>query len=74
MKKKNPFFYLVFVSQLGLYMVLPIVISVYIGKIIDGYLDTAPYISIILLVLGIISSFNNLFKLIKKERDKDRKE
>jgi len=73
-KKKNPLFYLILVTQLGLSMVLPIILALYIGNAIDDYIGTSPFVSSLLLVLGIISAFNNLLRLLKKDTKKDGKE
>jgi F0F1-type ATP synthase assembly protein I len=40
-------------TSLGWMIVLPIAAGILIGRVLDGALDTSPYITIVLLALGI---------------------
>lgn len=64
------------VSQIGVTMVIPIVLGVWLGGIIDKKLGTGGLFLIILMLLGIASGFRNVYLLVykqfeKKEDDKD---
>ncbi|MCT4566254.1 MAG: AtpZ/AtpI family protein [Maledivibacter sp.] len=54
---------LVFVTQIGLMMALPIVICVIIGNYIDEKLGTGSIFLLIFIALGVASSFLNLYKI-----------
>ena len=56
----------VLVTQIGIAMATPIMIGLYIGKRLDEYLNKSPLFLLIFIVIGIIASFTNLFKLIEK--------
>lgn len=57
---------LVFVSQVGLMMALPIVISVLLGNYIDEKLGTGSIFLLIFIALGVASSFLNLYKIMMR--------
>ena len=64
------------VSQLGIMMVIPIILGVWLGGVIDNKLETGALFLIIFTLLGIGSAFRNIFLLVnkqfaKKEDDKD---
>lgn len=54
---------LAFVSQIGIMMVVPIFLGVYIGNWIDEKLNTGSIFLLIFVVLGVASSFLNLYKV-----------
>lgn len=56
----------VLVTQVGITMAAPIMIGLYIGKKLDAYFNKSPLFLLIFIVIGIIASFTNLFKLIEK--------
>ncbi len=52
-------------------MLIPILMGVYIGKWIDGKLDTQPIFLFIFIIFGVVAAFQNLFKIATKdERDR----
>lgn len=53
-------------SAVGFMIVIPIVGGVILGRIIDVKLATSPKFTLILLFLGIIIGFSNIFYIIKK--------
>lgn len=57
---------LVFVSQVGLMMALPIVICVIIGNYIDEKLGTGSIFLLVFIALGVASSFLNLYKIMMR--------
>ncbi len=56
----------VLVTQVGISMAAPILLSLYIGKRLDEHFNRSPLFLLIFIVIGIIASFTNLFKLIEK--------
>jgi len=68
MKKGNYKMYenLVFVSQIGLMMALPIVISVLLGNYLDERLGTGSLFLLIFIGIGVASSFLNLYKIMMR--------
>ncbi len=63
-RKHNPFNYIKF--DIGIYLLIPLLIGVFIGYNLDLRLKTKPLFTIIFLSLGTVSSFYNLWKLTKK--------
>lgn len=57
---------LVFVTQIGLMMAIPIVMSVLIGNYIDEKLGTGSIFLLIFIGLGVASSFLNLYKIMNR--------
>lgn len=57
---------LIFVTQIGLMMALPIVICVILGNYIDEKLGTGSIFLFIFIGLGVASSFLNLYKIMMK--------
>lgn len=57
----------------GVYMLTPILLGLAIGYGTDMYFKTKPVWTIILLLAGMVSSFYNLFKLIPKQVDPQKK-
>lgn len=57
---------LAFVSQIGLMMAIPIVMSVFIGNYIDEKLGTGSIFLLIFIGLGVASSFLNLYKIMNR--------
>jgi predicted F0F1-ATPase subunit len=68
MRKKdnrNVFKNLALITQIGLSMVIPIIIGVYLGGFIDDKVGTKMVFRLIFLLLGVTTAFVNLFKLTK---------
>lgn len=57
---------LIFITQIGLMMALPIVICVILGNYIDEKLGTGSIFLFIFIGLGVASSFLNLYKIMMK--------
>lgn len=51
--------------NLGYYILTPILAGVFLGLVLDKLLATKPVFLLILLLLGTVASFYNLFKLTK---------
>lgn len=58
----------ILITQVGINMVTPILLGLYIGKKLDGWLNTSPLLLLIFVVLGIGASFTNLFKTVEKSQ------
>ncbi|SKC56398.1 AtpZ/AtpI family protein [Maledivibacter halophilus] len=57
---------LIFLTQIGLMMALPIVICVLLGNYIDNKFGTGNIFLFIFIGLGVASSFLNLYKIMMK--------
>ena len=53
-------------SSIGLSLVFAIVIGLVAGLFIDRKIGTAPWFTLIFLILGIIAGFRNVFYIFKK--------
>jgi F0F1-type ATP synthase assembly protein I len=56
-------------STVGLTMVFATVIGLFIGLKLDEWLGTAPWLTGLFLLLGIIAGFRNLFIHVKRSQD-----
>ena len=54
-------------GNLGLYLVIPLLIAVFLGKYLDERFEKNGTFTITLIILGTISVFYNLFKLSKQK-------
>ena len=57
---------LAMLSSMGIAMVLCTFIGLILGIYIDKYLGTKPWFTIIMLILGIVAGFKNIYEMIKK--------
>jgi ATP synthase protein I len=55
-------------SSLGLQVSLSVVIGLGAGVLLDRKFDTAPWLTLILLVMGIVAGFRNIGLAIRKSR------
>lgn len=55
-----------YASSIGIAMVLAIFGCLFLGSWLDGKLGTGPYFTLILLLIGIVAGFRNMYVLIKK--------
>jgi len=67
------------VSQIGIMMVMPILLGVWLGGKIDNKLGTGALFLILFIILGVGASFRNVYLIVmkqyeKKEDDKDERE
>ncbi len=56
-------------STVGLTMVFATVIGLFVGHWLDTKLDTAPWMTGVFLLLGIIAGFRNLFVYVKRSQE-----
>ena len=54
---------LALVSYIGIVMVTPILIGLFLGKWLDSKLNTQPIFLFVFIVIGVIAAFLNLFKI-----------
>lgn len=64
---KNMYQNLVLITQIGLSIITPILIGVYLGGLIDRKLELNGVFTLILIIIGAGAGFLNLFKLIDKK-------
>ena len=51
--------------NIGYYLITPILIGVFFGVAVDNVFKTQPRFALIFLIVGVTSTFYNLFKLVK---------
>ncbi len=56
-----------FLSSIGISLVVSILIGLAMGYYLDQWLDTRPVFTLIMLLIGIISGFRNIYILTKRE-------
>lgn len=61
---KNIFRSLALINQIGISMLVPIFLSIYIGNKLDQWFSTS-YLTIVFLFLGILAAFRNVYHLTK---------
>ncbi|MCT4613165.1 MAG: AtpZ/AtpI family protein [Clostridia bacterium] len=62
------------VSHLGITMIVPIVMCIYIGVYLDEKFNTGAIFLVIFTLLGILAAFRNMYYLVMKmSEDKDKK-
>lgn len=52
--------------NMGYYVITPIFLGVFLGLFLDNIFKTKPFFILLLLVLGTIASFYNIFKTLKE--------
>jgi len=52
--------------NIGYYLIVPIIIFLMLGLWVDKVLKTKPFFILFFLLLGVLSSFYNLYRLIKE--------
>ncbi|MFH1827507.1 MAG: AtpZ/AtpI family protein [bacterium] len=56
----------VFSLNIGVYLITPLLLGVFLGYNIDKYLNKKPLFTMIFIIIGTLSSFYNLVKLTKE--------
>lgn len=62
-KTENNYLLLAKYANVGYYLVTPILVGVFLGLVIDSHFNTKPVFTFVLLLLGVVSTFYNLYKL-----------
>ena len=65
--KRQLFKSLGFLSSIGISLVAAILIGLAMGYSLDQWLDTSPMFTLIMLAIGIISGFRNIYILTTRE-------
>jgi ATP synthase protein I len=65
--KRQLFKSLGFLSSVGISLVASILIGLAMGVYLDRWLDTRPLFTLIMLVIGVISGFRNVYILTNRE-------
>jgi ATP synthase protein I len=65
--KRQLFKSLGFLSSVGISLVASILIGLAMGVYLDRWLDTRPLFTLIMLVIGVISGFRNVYILTTRE-------
>lgn len=63
---KRTAFRLVYASSIGISMVIAIFGSLYLGVWLDKKFGTSPYLTLLLLFMGVVAGFRNLYVMIKR--------
>ena len=63
-----------FLSSVGISMVAATFIGLAMGYYLDKWLGTAPWLTLIFLLFGIISGFRNIFILTQRELKRQQRE
>ena len=71
--KKNLIKSLGTVSSMGISVVVAIVIGIVIGRQLDKWFGTEPWLFFIFLFFGIIAGFRNIYIITKREINRDEK-
>lgn len=54
---------LALISQIGISMITPILLGVFIGQLLDKWIGTESFFVITFIILGVGAAFMNLFKM-----------
>jgi len=74
MKRKTWIKGVTMISQLGIVMITPILICTFFGIFLDNMTKKEPLFTIILLLIGVVAAFRNLFYHTSKQAKKIKKE
>ena len=66
---KRTAFRLVYASSIGISMVIAIFGSLYVGLWLDKKFGTSPYLTLLLLFMGVVAGFKNIYVMIKRSID-----
>jgi len=66
-RKSSVFENLALMSQIGISMIMPIIMGLYIGNWLDNRLGTGPVFLFIFIIMGIISAFISVYKLTQRQ-------
>ncbi|HEX7542740.1 MAG TPA: AtpZ/AtpI family protein [Patescibacteria group bacterium] len=64
-KEKKDFFSEYININIGYSLIIPILVGVIVGLVLDNKFHSKPIFTVLFIFLGTVSSFYNLFKLIK---------
>lgn len=56
--------------NIGMYLATPLLVGVFLGTYLDNRFGTKPVITLVLLGLGLVSTFYNLYKIAKNAQQR----
>ncbi|MBS4536447.1 AtpZ/AtpI family protein [Clostridium sp. D2Q-14] len=65
--KRKTLQYLAYISQIGISMIVPIMIGIFLGKFLDDSFGTKVLFLAIFSVIGVAAAFVNLFKMTTRD-------
>ena len=65
-EERGPLNQILGLTSVGMSMVLAIFVGLAFGVMLDKWLDTHPWFTIIFLFFGIVAAFRNLYILVKR--------
>ncbi len=68
-RSKSPLAHAGSVAKIGFGLVLPILIGFFLGNRIDRWLGCAPWITLLLLMLGVAAGFGWLYRMSNSDED-----
>jgi ATP synthase protein I len=69
---KRTAFRLMYASSIGISMVIAIFGSLYLGVWLDKKFGTSPYLTLLLLFMGVVAGFKNIYVMIKRSIDAEK--
>lgn len=72
-EKEKPYKYLAMISQIGISVLVPVGIMIFIGKVLDFYFHTGNMLVIILAVLGVLAGLRNMYVIPLRMSEKAQK-
>jgi ATP synthase protein I len=69
---KRTAFRMAYASSIGISIVISIFGSLYFGIWLDGKFGTAPYLTMLMLLLGVASGFRNIYVMIRRSLDDEK--
>ena len=70
-ERKNILRAISFSSQISFTIVASVMIGVFLGKFLDDFFGTSPWLLLIFSLLGMIAAFRAIFALAKKNGEKN---
>jgi F0F1-type ATP synthase assembly protein I len=62
-KKRSPYTYLAFISQVAFVVLVPVIGCFFLGRLLDVWLNTGPVFLFIFIVIGAAAGFRNLYMM-----------
>jgi len=72
-EKEKHYKYLAMISQIGISVLVPVGIMIFIGKVLDFYFHTGNMVVIILAVLGVMAGLRNMYVIPLRMSEKAQK-
>jgi F0F1-type ATP synthase assembly protein I len=58
------------ITQIGISMIVPIILGIFIGGFLDNLIDTNNIFLFVFIIIGVGAAFLNLFKVGLRDQDK----